>query len=1103
MARWKCGLKVRLAINLQTQFARKVFFAIAQGRYWQHTSCFYETIRTTMKSLFIQTIIALAMLCTGNRAAAQQVTAAEYYFDTDPGAGKANPLAITAAATIDQVFQIPMAGLSNGLHFLGVRLKQTTGEWGAAEKKIFVVQTVAAGSNETITAAEYYFDTDPGSGKATALAVTAQQNIDATLLIPVAGLTQGVHPLFVRLKNNFGQWGNAEWKLVYINNSFSAEPDSIVRGEFFIGTDPGPGKGSPFLVNKGIDLDSLIKYMANNLPLGNYTIGCRLQNNKGNWGFMESKAFTVCATYGPIAAFDYVIDKDKVSFLNRSEHQTVNRWQFAPNDTSRLLNPFKTITPGDYNPILIAANGCGSDTAVGASFTIEGIKGITPAQGGNIGYASIIIEGFGFTPATTFTLTKGGKTLVFDTIVVQNSNTISSRLNLVGAETGFYQLELNIPGIGVLTKDSAFEVEVGLAANPVITITNPPVVRRGSPITIRIVVSNPSNNDIYGVPVIVDGLPGKKEGYLYPIDLPRLLSIEGLLPLPEEIDALMSIDGRFTSIIPIIPPGGTFPITPTFPRDPDFPNPTEDPPSAEVDGSVYEPKQIPSLDLSECAECGKEAITDIVVDVVKNAVDLALILKFTPYSAWRNCIGGGIDFVYGLYGRATAKPSKNTLEKIGAVYSWSNIIVGGISTGVECATAIRGTTPTGLLLNAVNQTYQLYKKRIEPAERLMTYVVNPAVCMNKCMQAASTSKSPLAILTSRDPNAKIGLGSTSNPYINRTKGLLYTIYFENDAAATLPAQTVVIKDTIDKTKFDVSTIRFSSASVANQRTDFIGDGLQAIGEIDLRPRLNFKARVNALADTAKGIITWQFQTIDPTTNQETTDPLAGFLPANLANNEGDGNVSFTINVKDGVGNGDEIANKASIVFDFNPAIITDNWVNTFDLVPPTSSMNALPDTTKADSVLVSWTGADDVSGIDYYTIYLSKNGGDYGPSIRSISTNSFIFKGEYDNTYSFVVQAVDKAGNTQALDVSKGKKTYLKLVPTQFRFIGNGNYSSKTNWLNGLMPPENLPKGSEIILSPQAGGECILDKLQYLRPNSKFTVAPGAKVQFLDKVEIK
>jgi hypothetical protein len=64
---------------------------------------------------------------------------------------------------------------------------------------------------------------------------------------------------------------------------------------------------------------------------------------------------------------------------------------------------------------------------------------------------------------------------------------------------------------------------------------------------------------------------------------------------------------------------------------------------------------------------------------------------------------------------------------------------------------------------------------------------------------------------------------------------------------------------------------------------------------------------------------------------------------------------------------------------------------------------------------------------------------------------------------------------------------------SSFTFNGNGNWSSAANWLNGLVPPSVLPRGSQIIINPAGNGECVLNVQQRVSSTASITVQSGKK----------
>jgi len=84
-----------------------------------------------------------------------QVSAMEYYIDTDPGEGSGTTVAVTPGGLVDIDFIIPTSSLSGGSHIIGIRAAGTDGTWGSVRTLSFSVQdgqTITLGS---LTAATY------------------------------------------------------------------------------------------------------------------------------------------------------------------------------------------------------------------------------------------------------------------------------------------------------------------------------------------------------------------------------------------------------------------------------------------------------------------------------------------------------------------------------------------------------------------------------------------------------------------------------------------------------------------------------------------------------------------------------------------------------------------------------------------------------------------------------------------------------------------------------------------------------------------------------------------------------------------------------------
>jgi hypothetical protein len=270
---------------------------------------------------------------------------------------------------------------------------------------------------------------------------------------------------------------------------------------------------------------------------------------------------------------------------------------------------------------------------------------------------------------------------------------------------------------------------------------------------------------------------------------------------------------------------------------------------------------------------------------------------------------------------------------------------------------------------------------------------------------------------SSDPNEKIGAqGLTDQHYISGSDPLRYAIYFENKPDASAPAQTVVITDQLDVSKFDLSTfslglIGFGDATVVNPPF-----GLKTFKtDVDLRPAQNLIVRINAALNSSTGVVTWQFQSIDPSTGLPTTDPLAGFLPPNQNGTQGEGSVLFTVMPKADLATGTQITNASRVTFDLNAPLDTNTYLNTIDNTNPVSHVNALDAAQPFVIFNVSWSGTDTGPGIRVYTVYVSDSGGPYSIWLLHTTQTSAFFIGQGQKTYSFFTVATDQANNQEAI----------------------------------------------------------------------------------------
>ena len=241
---------------------------------------------------------------TSSTASSGAITAAEYFIDSDSGHGAGVPLAIGASGVqVTFAASIPTTSLAPGFHFLAIRTRDAAGRWSLFEKRGFFIST-APSATPAITAAEYFIDSDPGLGAGTLLTVGAPGNPNNFIAsIPTTSLSTGFHTLAIRVQDAAGKWGLFEQRMFYIMNAAGAS-SPIVRGEYFLDTDPGIGAGTPFTYATPalVQTDPVEAGIPPGTIAGPHVLMLRVQDNAGRWSAIDTAQFTVTSV--PLTATD-------------------------------------------------------------------------------------------------------------------------------------------------------------------------------------------------------------------------------------------------------------------------------------------------------------------------------------------------------------------------------------------------------------------------------------------------------------------------------------------------------------------------------------------------------------------------------------------------------------------------------------------------------------------------------------------------------------------------------------------------------------------------------------------------------------------------------
>lgn len=241
-----------------------------------------------MKSkLFVAALMAL-----GFAATAQTVVQAEYFIDSDNGVGNNNIInLVNPSADGNYNLNINLTGLSTGNHKLYIRTKDSDGYWTQTTRRN--IEIISSNTIKRVTGGEYFFDDDPGFNAANPVTVSPQDSvIIENFTAVVSSLPVGYHKLYIRLKDNDGNWSLTTRRNVEIINNSSY---TIAGAEYFFNSDPGIGNAAPVMFNPtAADSSFAFKISLSAIAAGSHTLYVRARDNINNsWSFTMSQKDSV------------------------------------------------------------------------------------------------------------------------------------------------------------------------------------------------------------------------------------------------------------------------------------------------------------------------------------------------------------------------------------------------------------------------------------------------------------------------------------------------------------------------------------------------------------------------------------------------------------------------------------------------------------------------------------------------------------------------------------------------------------------------------------------------------------------------------------------
>ncbi len=972
--------------------------------------------------------------CFACNVSGQTITSLEYFVDADPGVGLGTPLSITPADSIDRTFNLSGGAVSEGIHVLGMRAK-ARGRWGVATSRWYMVVRVPAtqGPAPRIAAGEYFIDTDPGPGNGIRIAaVPNADSVDVNLSVPVAVLSDGIHTLGVRFKDAGGTWGVQLARVFWIIRTPIARTKArLSRAEWFIDTDPGPGRATR-LPSAIVGDSALFTASAgtSGLQPGYHTFGIRMADSLGRWGAVRSSPFFILSASQAnsrrgLAKAEYFLDG-----RDPGPGRATRVIGFTPGAEVDIIRGISMtgLSLGDHRLSLRIADSSGRWTPLQTrTFTITRprLTAIAPSAVGNIGTATLRITGEAFTDSTRLRLvpTFGGRApIVLDTGLVQTEGrNLLISFDFNGLDTGTFNLEATFRGRPdtVIVLARAFRIEGGRPPLVTAELITYPAIRINTWTPFQVVIQNQGNIDARSIPVVIQ-LPEGAEvrwGFYLKAFGSRQSLIDSLQPrfqfarLDSALNSTTTINGVAMWLLPVVRAGETmvFSFHGKMPASAATNNRMAAYALAPLMGSSQSYPEGKSIENASPAglgcltqfadsECQKKQ-AELAIDAISAipalggpaaacAFELVSTVACTIIdAATANPEGDRKPADYlSTYGLAlfSCIPGSAFSNRIEAVIGISEIIVKIATAGVN------GYKAGSIIQSGFGGT------------------------PGPCPPPPPTPPNPKTprIAGSFDPNDKLGTtGNNRLGYTQTNAKFPYLIRFENLRTATAPAATVTINDTLDTRVFDPATIELG----------YVGFGDTIIipptglnrwkTEVSLAPIKPYVIRISAGYNPGTRVLSWYFETLDQTTLEPVFGADDGFLPPNQNSPEGEGAVFFTIGVRPNLPVGTVIKNRASIIFDNNAQILTPAWVNRVDNIVPQSRVTTLPDSS-SDRFILRWAGSDQGSGISKYSIFFKVNDGKYRLWKTTDSTTG-IFVGQLDSTYSFYSVALDSAGNME------------------------------------------------------------------------------------------
>ena len=737
-----------------------------------------------------------------------------------------------------------------------------------------------------------------------------------------------------------------------------------------------------------------------------------------NLGILKNSNFNP-----PVTDFELYQNMNQVTLTNKTQSGITYKWSFGDGVTSDKGNPVYVYPKaGEYKVILEATNE-NSKTALIKKVTIAGLDRIEPIQAGNGGFAILSVYGGGLVvDGTTLSLRKTGEQdIQGEKLASPGKGILAAYFNLNGKTIGKWDVVVKRAGTEQVLKE-AFSIIKAELPDPWVSVSGRGVVLLNRWQTYTVSYGNNGNVDALGVPIII-AIPSSSEIEVEIIDFVVDPSSYVKEKYPKIIQARNAdyfiwddyfgsgINARvYAFVIPVvkaksnqslhirIKSAGNFEIE-SWTGKPFYQTLQS---TAKSIGTVSDDWPDEKTKLNACvAAAAMDAASNVASDLIGAVlpIDCAYDILTAIWNPWE---------------------AISPLEK---KESTMDMVSGFGGALVTCAAEATGAELLVKGAKMIKDIYNGYQKNKE---------------CHEAFDPAYRSKLGVKGVSSFDPNEMIGpAGFGDKHWIQKSSSIPYTILFENKSTASAPAHDVFITDSLNLNKFDINDFGFGAFGFGDTTLVPNGNKLKQFSmDVDLRPKKNLITRVSGKLDTITGVVRWEFTSLNPTTLEYEEDPYIGFLPPNDSKRAGEGFVSFSVGLKKELKTNDALKNKASIVFDANAPIITNEFINTLDLDIPESKVLPL-DATIDSRFPLNWGGTDIGSGIASYSVYVMENDTVLLPWKINTTLKTDEFIGKVGYKYKFYSIATDNVSLKETEPAVYDASTSVTVFADEFEFRKN------------------------------------------------------------------